>query len=44
MDVPRCDGMGHAYGDRAMMDIVFIVATVGFFVAAIAYVHACERL
>jgi hypothetical protein len=30
--------------DRVMMDIVFIAATIGFFVAAIAYVNACARL
>jgi uncharacterized membrane protein len=27
-----------------MLDIVFIICTVAFFVAAIAYVRACEKL
>ena len=27
-----------------MLDVVFITATIGFFVIAIAYVHACEKL
>lgn len=27
-----------------MLDVVFIVATIGFFVLALAYVHACEKL
>ncbi len=27
-----------------MMDVVFIAATVGFFVIALAYVYACEKL
>jgi len=26
------------------MDFVFLIATVGFFVLALAYVAACERL
>ena len=43
-DATRCERHGMCLGDRVMMDIVFIVVTVGFFVAAIAYVHACERL
>jgi large-conductance mechanosensitive channel len=29
---------------KAMLDVVFIAATVGFFVIALAYVYACERL
>jgi hypothetical protein len=28
----------------AMLDAVFIIATVAFFAVTIAYVHACERL
>ena len=27
-----------------MLDVVFIAATIGFFVIAVAYVHACEKL
>lgn len=27
-----------------MNDFYFIVATIGFFAASIAYTHACERL
>jgi hypothetical protein len=29
---------------KAMMDVVFIAATIGFFVIALAYVYACEKL
>jgi len=28
----------------AMLDVIFIAATIGFFAVALAYVHACERL
>jgi len=27
-----------------MLDVVFIAVTIGFFVIALAYVHACEKL
>jgi len=27
-----------------MLDLIFIIATIGFFLIAIAYVYACERL
>jgi len=27
-----------------MLDVAFIAATIGFFVIALAYVYACERL
>jgi len=27
-----------------MLDVIFIAATIGFFVIALAYVHACEKL
>lgn len=27
-----------------MLDVVFIATTIGFFVIALAYVHACEKL
>jgi hypothetical protein len=27
-----------------MFDVLFTAATIGFFVVAILYVHACERL
>jgi hypothetical protein len=37
-------GTPRAYADRAMTDIVFILATIASFVVAIAYVKACERL
>jgi hypothetical protein len=43
-DATRCARHEMCLGDRVMMDIVFIVVTIGFFVAAIAYVNACERL
>lgn len=36
--------MPRAYLARAMLDIVFILATVAFFAGAIAYVNACDRL
>gem|GEM_PF-1064113 len=29
---------------KAMLDVVFIAATIGFFVIALAYVYACEKL
>ncbi|WP_282189324.1 hypothetical protein [Azospirillum endophyticum] len=29
---------------RTMLDILFLALTVGFFAAAVAYVHACDRL
>ena len=28
----------------AMLDLIFITITIGFFLVAIAYVYACERL
>jgi hypothetical protein len=28
----------------AVLDLVFVLVTVGFFVVAIAYARACERL
>lgn len=28
----------------AMLDLLFVVLTIGFFLLAIAYVHGCERL
>jgi hypothetical protein len=31
-------------GDRAMMDILFLIVAIGFFGGAIAYVEGCERL
>jgi hypothetical protein len=37
-------GTPRAYAHRAMTDIVFILASTAFFVVAIAYVNACERL
>ena len=30
--------------DTAMLDVIFVAASVFFVVVAIAYVHACERL
>jgi hypothetical protein len=27
-----------------MTDLIFIATTIGFFVVAIAYTHACEKL
>ncbi|WP_395457007.1 hypothetical protein ACHMW5_16625 [Azospirillum melinis] len=27
-----------------MLDLLFLALTVGFFAAAVAYVHACDRL
>ncbi|WP_282183526.1 hypothetical protein [Azospirillum sp. TSO5] len=27
-----------------MLDLLFLVLTVGFFAASVAYVHACDRL
>jgi len=27
-----------------MLDLIFVICTVGFFVVAIAYVWACDRL
>jgi hypothetical protein len=27
-----------------MLDLIFVVVTVGFFVLAVAYVSACQRL
>jgi hypothetical protein len=27
-----------------MLDAIFITVTIGFFVMALAYVHACEKL
>jgi len=27
-----------------MLDVIFVVCTVGFFIVAIAYVWACDRL
>lgn len=27
-----------------MLDVVFIAGTIGFFVIALTYVHACEKL
>jgi hypothetical protein len=27
-----------------MLDAIFITATIGFFVIALAYVHVCEKL
>ncbi|MFS2012108.1 hypothetical protein ACCD06_19885 [Azospirillum sp. CT11-132] len=29
---------------RTMLDLLFVALTVGFFAAAVAYVHACDRL
>ena len=29
---------------KAMMDVIFITGTIGFFVIALAYVYACEKL
>ena len=42
----RCMEISNArwYEAKAMLDVVFIAATVGFFVIALAYVYACERL
>jgi hypothetical protein len=31
-------------GEKSMMDILFLAATVVFFAAGIAYVYGCERL
>lgn len=37
-------GMPRAYGERAMLDVIFVAVTVAFFAVTIAYVKACERL
>ena len=29
---------------KAMMDVIFITGTIGFFVIALGYVYACEKL
>jgi hypothetical protein len=36
--------MPRAYRSRAMLDLIFVIATVTFFATAIAYVKACDRL
>jgi hypothetical protein len=35
---------GRGEGASAMRDVVFVACTFGFFVVAIVYVWACERL
>jgi hypothetical protein len=34
----------HPQGDIRMLDIILIVAGLGFFALSIAYAHACDRL
>jgi len=34
----------HKLRRPSMMDLLFLIVAVGFFAAAIAYVHGCERL
>ena len=36
--------MGSIRGEIPMLDVIFITATIVFFVIALAYVHACEKL
>lgn len=45
-DLPRHhDGEGDAIPETpTMLDLLFLALTVGFFAAAVAYVHACDRL
>jgi len=40
---PRCLHPGNSEG-MTMTDLIFIAITIGFFVAAIAYTHGCEKL
>lgn len=30
--------------ERTMADLIYVLMAIGFFAAAIAYVHGCERL
>ena len=45
-DLPRHrDGEGDAIPETpTMLDLLFLALTVGFFAAAVAYVHTCDRL
>jgi hypothetical protein len=31
------------HGDNRMLDVIFLLAGVGFFLAGVAYAHFCER-
>jgi uncharacterized membrane protein YidH (DUF202 family) len=45
LDVPKFSSFVPRVVRRsAMLDVVFIGTTIGFFVIALAYVHACEKL
>jgi hypothetical protein len=41
---PPCHLYGSGSGAHPMLDVVFVAASLGFFVVAIAYTFACARL
>jgi hypothetical protein len=36
--------MSHATEVDAMLDVIFVAATIAFFILSLAYVKACDRL
>ena len=34
----------HRTGGATMLDLILVAVTVGFFVVAVLYVHACDRV